>query len=258
MGEHLYILSNPSVPGVIKIGKTASSLDQKIAELHDTDDPLPLILEFYAEVEDGERSEQAAHSALSTLRVDGDHKFFRVSVPKALEIILPLIGKHTAIDVSASNTPERLAAAVAQRRLAADRRESERLAKEVLRERAERAAKRQRRLEIEAEISQEHRNLRRLGPRPIRPVLPMFLLACVFCFSPSPVGWIVWLGALGVFFSQTMTLGFVSIGLVVLGFLAYRIDIAYGENYVKAMEPFHPVYARILELEQQLRDLVAS
>jgi hypothetical protein len=258
MTEHIYVLSNPSVPGVVKIGKTASSLDQKMAELHAADDPIPLLLEFYAHVKNGEASERAAHAALAEHRIDMEHKFFRTSAEHALKTIVPVIGEHVAVDVSEVNKPLTPEEAYERRRLIAERKEAERVAKIIIKDKAERAARRERRKEIEKSINDERRNLHRLGHRLGKPVLPLFWFACLFCYSPLPVGWLFWLGALGVFYPSTLYLGYCCIFLLVMGYLAHRIDGYIDYTYSRAIEPYLPIDDRIRGLITDLKELAAA
>lgn len=50
MGSFVYVLTNPSMPGLVKVGKTTTSPGQRMAELHTTGVPTAFELEFCAEV----------------------------------------------------------------------------------------------------------------------------------------------------------------------------------------------------------------
>lgn len=63
-------------------------------------------------------SEKAAHLALASYRVTGNREFFRVSVKKAIELILPTIGDYKIHDVKEAHGIEQI-------RIEVDRRERE-------------------------------------------------------------------------------------------------------------------------------------
>mgnify|MGYP002144210229 CR=1 FL=1 len=86
MSEYIYILSNPSMPNLIKVGKTTKHPSKRMSELHSTGVPTPFELEFSAMVDNCGFSELAAHRALANYRVTGKREFFRISVKKAIEL----------------------------------------------------------------------------------------------------------------------------------------------------------------------------
>lgn len=92
--QYLYICSNPSMPGLLKIGKTTKHPHQRIGELHTTGVPTPFEFEFSCVVADCSSSERLAHRALASFRVSLDREFFRISVKAALKKILPVIGAY--------------------------------------------------------------------------------------------------------------------------------------------------------------------
>ena len=75
MKQYIYILSNPSMPGLIKVGKTTTHPDQRMSELHSTGVPTPFVFEFSAEVEDCSVSERKAHAELVDYRVSKNREF---------------------------------------------------------------------------------------------------------------------------------------------------------------------------------------
>jgi hypothetical protein len=91
------------MPGLIKIGKTTTSPNQRMSELHSTGVPTPFVLELSVEVDDCHASEQAAHSALAKYRVADNREFFRVSVGAAVEAILPVIGEYELVEFNRLN-----------------------------------------------------------------------------------------------------------------------------------------------------------
>jgi len=82
----VYILTNELMPGLIKIGFTAGSPENRarqIAEKHSL--PSPFMVAGYFRTKDPYIVEQNVHSELSDLKVSGE--FFKIDVTKAMEII---------------------------------------------------------------------------------------------------------------------------------------------------------------------------
>jgi hypothetical protein len=84
--EFIYIVSNPSIPGKVKVGRT-TNLKQRIKQLQTTGVPTPYRYEFVAVVEDSASAEKMAHYALRNNRVARNREFFDVAVDVAIEKI---------------------------------------------------------------------------------------------------------------------------------------------------------------------------
>ena len=84
---YVYILSNPSMPGLLKIGKTTRSVGQRCGELYVTGVPLPF--EVVAEVlaPDCGELERYVHKALHQFRVSEFREFFAVDANKAIRAL---------------------------------------------------------------------------------------------------------------------------------------------------------------------------
>lgn len=94
MPEYIYVLTNPSMPGLLKVGKTTTSPSQRMKELHSTGVPTPFELECAFIVDDCTIRERHAHEALSKHRIQ-NREFFRIGVEPALRRILPTLGNYT-------------------------------------------------------------------------------------------------------------------------------------------------------------------
>ena len=108
------------MPGLIKIGKTATSPNQRMSELHSTGVPTPFVLELSVKVDDCHASERAAHSALAKYRVANNREFFRASVAKALQAILPVIGQYKIHEAQSSHGIESIERELNHRKLGND------------------------------------------------------------------------------------------------------------------------------------------
>jgi T5orf172 domain len=237
MQQYLYVMSNPSMPGLVKIGKTATSPKQRRLELHSTGVPTPFVLELSVEVDDCHASERAAHSALAKYRVTDNREFFRISVSKALQVILPVIGKYKLHEVQSSHGIEAI-----ERELSHIRLEAEGLVEARINE-------------LEMAIKSENQKLQQLGPRPIKKELPSIATALWFAYMPIPLGWIVWLNALRIFDSKNETVGLVCIFLLIAGYITHKIDKEHQEEFDRLNSPFVPIDNRLFEFKSNLEKM---
>ncbi len=80
----LYVLANPAMPGLCKVGMTTRTPEERAAELHDTGSPAPYAVAAAWPVDDVRAAERDAHAALARYRVSDQREWFRVSVPAAV------------------------------------------------------------------------------------------------------------------------------------------------------------------------------
>lgn len=85
---YVYILTNPSMPGLVKIGKTTRDVQQRANELWQTGVPTPF--EVYGEVTapDCHDLERRVHHAVSEFRVSAGREFFQAEPAAALTVLL--------------------------------------------------------------------------------------------------------------------------------------------------------------------------
>ena len=90
---YIYILTNPSMPGMRKIGYTNRSVYKRIKELNTTGVPTSFRMERYFKVPDllMHKIEQQAHSRLGTSRVKKGREFFRASAEQSLNAVTEAI-----------------------------------------------------------------------------------------------------------------------------------------------------------------------
>ena len=85
---YVYVLSNPSMPSLCKIGCTSRTVEDRVEELNrETGVAGPFIIEAKAESSDIKRDEQAVFTALSSYRYTTKKEFFRVDVEKAKAVL---------------------------------------------------------------------------------------------------------------------------------------------------------------------------
>lgn len=83
----VYILQNASMPGMVKIGKTTRTADQRCQELYMTGVPLPFSVACCVASPDCHALEQAMHNQFAQERVTAGREFFRLSVDVARDAL---------------------------------------------------------------------------------------------------------------------------------------------------------------------------
>jgi hypothetical protein len=82
--SYVYILINEAMPGLIKIGRTNTSVKQRISELNSPAGiPLPFTCYYAARVEDCVKVERKLHDAFGDHRVRDKREFFWLSPHRA-------------------------------------------------------------------------------------------------------------------------------------------------------------------------------
>lgn len=82
--SYVYILINEAMPGLIKIGRTTTSVKQRISELNSPAGiPLPFTCYYAARVEDSTKVERKLHEAFGDHRLRERREFFRLSPHRA-------------------------------------------------------------------------------------------------------------------------------------------------------------------------------
>lgn len=87
--NYVYILTNPAMPGLVKVGRTESPVEQRMREIDKTGVPLPFQCFYAAEVQDSTKVERKLHEAFADRRVRVNREFFKVDpsqVQAALEL----------------------------------------------------------------------------------------------------------------------------------------------------------------------------
>ena len=98
---YVYILSNPSMPGLLKIGMTRFDPSRRVQELSSaTGVPTPFQLVYYREFYDCVAAEIEIHSILASkgLRYNDQREFFTIDTVEAINILLSLDNNIEDID----------------------------------------------------------------------------------------------------------------------------------------------------------------
>lgn len=84
---YVYVLSNPRMPGLVKVGCSTRSVDERVAELNSaTGVPASFVVEAYFASSSPEDHEAEVHRRLGAQRVQGK-EFFESDVAEAVRII---------------------------------------------------------------------------------------------------------------------------------------------------------------------------
>ena len=89
----VYILTNESMPGYVKIGMTEKSVTSRMLDLDTTGVPLPFQCYYAARVADHRKVEQALHVAFGGNRVRKSREFFMVD-PFRVKAVLELLAEE--------------------------------------------------------------------------------------------------------------------------------------------------------------------
>jgi hypothetical protein len=87
MPEIVYVLTNEAMEGMVKIGRTTTSVEQRIRELDTTSVPLPFQCFYAAEVGNSALVEGKIHRIFSDKRIRQNREFFRVDANQVREAI---------------------------------------------------------------------------------------------------------------------------------------------------------------------------
>ena len=86
--QSVYILENPSMPGILKIGYTKGDPNDRADQLSKaTGVPTPYKVVYSHNCFNGERIERATHKQLKKKRVNKDREFFNITIEEAKKII---------------------------------------------------------------------------------------------------------------------------------------------------------------------------
>ena len=86
----IYVLINSSMPGLVKIGKTTRSSEDRAMEISTTGVPTPFEVAFEVHVSDCDVAEQVVRQALTEFRINNDREFFSMPLKQAIAHVIEL------------------------------------------------------------------------------------------------------------------------------------------------------------------------
>jgi len=98
----VYVLTNPAMPGIVKIGKTSrGSVDARLNELYSTGVPVPFECAFAGRVEDESKVEKAFHLAFGPYRLNPKREFFQIEPEQAIALLELMISEDVTPSLQA-------------------------------------------------------------------------------------------------------------------------------------------------------------
>ena len=116
----VYVLTNPAMPGLVKIGKTSrNSVAARLSELYSTGVPVPFECAFAGRVENVDTVEKAFHMAFGPYRINPGREFFLIEPEQAITLLQLMISEDvtpelqeeaSGVDVESKSAVKRLKA----------------------------------------------------------------------------------------------------------------------------------------------------
>ena len=88
----VYIISNPAIPGLVKIGKTIN-LEQRMASLYNSSIPVPFRCLYAKKVENYSKVERNLHAGLNSIRENPNREFFRIAEDEVINFLEMMPGE---------------------------------------------------------------------------------------------------------------------------------------------------------------------
>ena len=83
----VYVLTNPAMQGLVKIGKTTRDVSLRLADLYTTGVPLPFECKYAAQVKDVDETEKAFHEVFELSRINAKREFFEIKPTQAIAVL---------------------------------------------------------------------------------------------------------------------------------------------------------------------------
>ena len=84
----IYVLTNPAMPGLVKIGKTTQQeVDGRMRQLYGTGVPVPFDCVFACQVKDAHEVEKVMHYAFGNTRINPNREFFKIEAERVIAVL---------------------------------------------------------------------------------------------------------------------------------------------------------------------------
>ncbi len=96
----VYVLTNPAMPGLTKIGMTnKAEVEKRMKELFTTGVPVPFDCVFACQVADAIKVEKALHFAFGDKRINPNREFFKIEPERVVAILKLLEIKDITVEI---------------------------------------------------------------------------------------------------------------------------------------------------------------
>ena len=83
----VYVLTNPAMPGMVKIGRTGRQVEARLSDLYSTGVALPFECEYAARVKDQNEIELAFHQVFCPIGINPKREFFNIEQEQAITLL---------------------------------------------------------------------------------------------------------------------------------------------------------------------------
>ena len=84
----VYVLTNPAMPGIVKIGKTTQiEVEERMKQLYSTGVPVPFDCAYACKVKDASDVEKALHIAFGMTRINPNREFFKLEPERVIAVL---------------------------------------------------------------------------------------------------------------------------------------------------------------------------
>lgn len=84
----VYVLTNPAMSGLVKIGKTTQfEVEERMRQLYSTGVPIPFDCAFACKVKDASEVEKALHLAFGMTRLNPNREFFKLEPERVIAVL---------------------------------------------------------------------------------------------------------------------------------------------------------------------------
>jgi len=96
----VYVLTNPAMPGLVKIGKTSrNTVEIRLQELYSTGVPVPFECAYAAMIKDESAVEKAFHQAFGPYRINAKREFFQIEPDQAIALLRLMAEKDVTPEI---------------------------------------------------------------------------------------------------------------------------------------------------------------
>lgn len=240
------------MPGLLKIGTTTNTPNERMSELHSTGVPTPFQLELSIKVTNGFDAEKISHNALANYRVAKNREFFRIGVEKAIEIILSSLDNYEIHEFKTGLKTREIEKETNRRKLKKEKENYDRTAKEVNEKTSKKNSLQLKKHELEIKVIEFRNSRRKLGSEPISKDLNGIDQILMTLYIPLPFGFMTW----GALFNPAFT-PFV-IPILILGYFANRRDNKNQEKNSLQLAPFIDLDNRIYHLDGEIKTITTE